>query len=67
MINCFKTLTWVGYHQQNAVGAVFNNVWDDELEDVDITLDQVETALALLLAGSGCHHHHFGIGCHTVV
>lgn len=60
-------LTWVRNHHQDAVGAVLDDVGDDELEDVDVALDQVETALALLLAGAGRHHHHFGVCCHTVV
>lgn len=61
------SLTWVGDHQQDAVGAVLHDVGDDELKDVDVALHQVEAALALLLAGTGSHHHHFGVGCHTVV
>lgn len=49
------------------MGAVLDDVWDDELEDVDVTLYQVEAALALLLASTGGDHHHFGVGRHTVV
>lgn len=60
-------LTWVRHHHQDAVGAVLDDVWDDELEDVDVALHQVQAALALLLAGTSGHHHHSGIGCHTVV
>lgn len=60
-------LTWVRDHHQDAVGAVLDDVWDDELEDVDVALHQVQTALALLLAGTSGHHHHSGVGCHTVV
>lgn len=63
----FSALTWVGDHHQDAVGAVLDNVGDDELEDVDVALHQVEAALALLLAGAGSHHHHSGISRHTVV
>lgn len=47
--------------------AVLDDVGDDKLEDVDVALHQVETALALLLTGPGSHHHHPGVGCHTVV
>lgn len=61
------SLTWVGDHQQDCVGAILDNVGDDELEDVDIALHQVKTALALLLAGTSGHDHHPGISCHTVV
>lgn len=60
-------LTWVRHHHQDAVGAVLDDVRDDELEDVDVALHQVQAALALLLAGTSGHHHHSGIGCHTVV
>lgn len=59
--------TWVGDHHQDAVGTVFDNVRDDELEDVDVALNQVETALALLLASSGRHHHHLGISGDAVI
>lgn len=62
-----QPLTWVGDHHQDAVGTVLDNVWDDELEDVDVALNQVEAALALLLAGSGRHHHHLGISGDAVV
>lgn len=60
-------LTWVRNHHQDAVGAVLDDVWDDELEDVDVALHQVKTTLALLLAGTSSHDHHFGVGCHAVV
>lgn len=59
--------TWVGHHQQDAVGAVLDDVGDDKLEDVDVALHQVEAALTLLLAGAGSNDHHLGVGCHTVV
>lgn len=59
--------TWVGDHHQDAVGAVLDDVGDDELKDVDVALHQVETALALLLASTSGHDHHLGVGCHTVV
>lgn len=49
------------------MGAVLDNVRDDELEDVDVALHQVKTALALLLASASRHHHYLGVGGHTVV
>lgn len=61
------SLTWVRNHHQDAVGAVLDNVWDDELEDVDVALHQVKTALALLLSSASRHYHHLGVGGHTVV
>lgn len=61
------SLTWVRNHHQDAVGAVLDNVRDDELENVDVALHQVKTALALLLSSASSHHHHLGVGCHTVV
>lgn len=62
-----QPLTWVGDHHQDAVGTVLDDVWDDELEDVDVALNQVEAALALLLAGSSRHHHHLGVSSDAVV
>lgn len=59
--------TWVRNHQQDAVGAVLDDVGDDKLEDVHVALHQVQTALALLLAGTSSHNYHLGVGCHTVV
>lgn len=61
------SLTRVRNHHQDAVGAVLDNVRDDELENVDVALHQVKTALALLLSSASSHHHHLGVGCHTVV
>lgn len=37
------------------------------LEDVDVSLHQVQPALAILLTDSGCHHHDAGVCCHRVV
>lgn len=59
--------TWVRDHHQDAVGAVLDNVRDDKLENVDVTLHKVKTALALLLSSAGGHHHHLGVGCDAVV
>lgn len=49
--------TWVGHDDDNAVGAVLDDLRDDVLEDVDVALDEVEAALSLLLADAGCDHH----------
>lgn len=49
--------TWVRHHNEDAVGAVSNNLWDDVFEDVDISLHKVESALAFLLPYARCHHH----------
>lgn len=49
-------LTRVGHHQDGAVGAVLDDLWDDGLEDVDIPLDQIEAALPLLLSNASRHH-----------
>lgn len=61
------SLTRVGDDQHNTVGAVLDNVGDDELEDVDIPLHQVQTALALLLTSSSGDYHHPGSSCHSIV
>lgn len=37
------------------------------LKDVDVSLHQVQPALAILLTDSGCHHHDAGVCCHRVV
>lgn len=36
-------------------------------EDVDVSLHQVQPALALLLTDPGCHHHDAGVCGHRVV
>lgn len=59
--------TWVGDHDDDAVGAVSDDLRDDVLEDVDVSLHQVQPALALLLTDPGCHHHDPGVCRHRVV
>ena len=59
--------TWVRNHDDDAVGAVSDNLGDDVLEDVDVPLDEVQPALPLLLTHSGCHHHDAGVCCHGVI
>lgn len=59
--------TWVGHHDDDALGAVFDDLGDDVLEDVDVPLDEVEPALPLLLTDAGRYHHDAGVGCHRVV
>lgn len=60
-------LTRIGHHQHDAVGAILDNVWDDELEDVDISLHQVQSAFTLLLASSSSHYNHLRVGSHAIV
>lgn len=64
-----KTLdsTWVGHHNDDAVRAVSDDLGDDVLEDVDVSLDEVQPALSLLLTDSSCHHHDAGVRRHRVV
>ena len=62
-----SSCTGVGDDQQDSVGAVLDDLGDDELEDVDVTLHQVQTTLALLLTSTGGDHHHLGMGGCTVV
>lgn len=59
--------TWIGHHNDDAVGAILDDLGDDVLEDVDVPLHQVQAALALLLAHAGGDHHHTGVGSHGVV
>lgn len=59
--------TWVGHHDDDALGAVSDDLGDDVLEDVDVPLDEVEPALPLLLTDAGCYHYDAGVGCHRVV
>lgn len=59
--------TWVGHNDDDAVRAVFDDLGDDVFKDVDVPLDEVQPALALLLANSGCHHHDAGVCCHRVI
>lgn len=64
-----KTLssTWVGNHDDDAFGAVSDDLRDNVLEDVDVSLDKVQPALSLLLTDSSCHHHDAGVCCHRVI
>lgn len=59
--------TWVGNHNDDAVRAVSDDLRDDVLKDVDVSLDEVQPALSLLLTDSCCHHHDAGVCCHRVV
>lgn len=60
-------LTWVGNHDDDAVGAVPDDLRDDVFKDVDVPLDKVQPALSLLLTDSCRHHHDAGVCCHRVV
>lgn len=59
--------TWVGNNNDNAVRAVSDDLGDDVLEDVDVSLDEVQPALPLLLTNSSRHHHDAGVCRHRVV
>jgi hypothetical protein len=60
-------LTWIGDDQQLAVWTVLDNVGNDELEDVHVSLDQVEPALPLLLTGPRGDNDQLGVRSYTVV
>lgn len=66
-VNEVLTRTWVGNHDDDAVRTVFDNLGDDVLEDVDISLDQFQPALPLLLTDSGCHQHDVRVCCHRII
>lgn len=55
--------TWVGNNNDDAVGTVSHDLRDDVLKDVDVSLDQVQPALTLLLTDSSCHHDDAGVSC----
>ena len=59
-----ETVTWVGDHDDDAVRTVSDDLRDDVLKDVDVSLDQVQPALPLLLTDSSCHHDDAGVSCH---
>lgn len=59
--------TWVGDHDDDAVGAVSDDLRDDVFEDVDVPLHQVQPALSLLLTHTGRHHHDARVRCHRVI
>lgn len=59
--------TWVGHHDDDAVGAVLDDLRDDVLEDVDVALDEVEAALSLLLPHAGRDHHDARVGRHRII
>lgn len=59
--------TWVGDHDDDAVRTVSDDLRDNVLEDVDISLDEVQPALAFLLTDSRCHHHDAGVCSYRVI
>lgn len=59
--------TWIGHHNESAVGAVFDDLRDDRFEHVDVPLNQVEATLALLLTHTSRHHNQTGVGRHCIV
>lgn len=59
--------TWVGNHDDDAVGAVSDDQRDDVFEDVDVSLDEVQPALPLLLTDPSRHHHDAGVCRHRVI
>jgi len=59
--------TWVGNNNDDTVRTVSDNLGDDVLKDVDISLDKVQPALPFLLTHSSCHHNDAGVSCNRVV
>jgi len=60
-------LTWIGNHQDGAVRAVFDDLRNDEFEDIHIPLNQVEATLSFLLTNSCSYYHNLGVGCDSIV
>lgn len=67
MRECAFDSTWVGNHNDDAVRAVCDDLRNDVLEDVDVSLDEIQPALSLLLTDSSRHHHDAGVCCHRVI
>lgn len=59
--------TRVGDDDDDAVGTVSDDLRDDESEDVDISLHQIQSALALLLPSTRRHHHDTRVSTHRVI
>lgn len=59
--------TWVGNHNYDAVRTVLDNLGNNELEDIHVSLHQVETTLPLLLTDACGHHDDLRIGSHRIV
>lgn len=59
--------TWVGHYDEDAVGTVSDDLRDDVFEDVDVSLHQIQSALALLLTHACRHHHHSRVSRHRVI
>lgn len=59
--------TWVGNDNDDAIRAVSDDLRDDVLKDVDVSLDEVQPALSLLLTDTSRHHHDARVFCHRVV
>lgn len=50
-----------------ALWTVLHNVQNDELEDVNVSLDQIEPALSLLLTGPRGDNDQLGVCSHTII
>ena len=59
--------TWIGNNDDGTVGAVSDNLGYDVLKYVNVSLDEVQPALSLLLTDSGCHYNNAGVSCNRVV
>ena len=64
---CICECTWVGDHDDDALGGVFYDLRDDVFEDVDVPLNQVQPALSLLLTNARSYHDDTRVRRHRVV
>ncbi len=64
---CVFLGTWVGHDDEDAVGTVSDDLRDDAFEDVDVSLHQIQSALALLLTHACRHHHDTRVSRHGVI
>lgn len=59
--------TWVGNHNQDAVGAVSDDLRDDVFKNVDIPLHQIQSAFPLLLSDTSSDHNDPGVSRNRVI
>ena len=56
----FNQLTGIGDNQKNAVRRIVAQFWNDVLEDVYVSLNEIQSTFAFDLAGSSRHDADLG-------
>jgi hypothetical protein len=49
-------VNWVGHHNQDGISGVFDNLRDDLLEDLHVSLEKIQAGLAWMLSYT-CSKH----------